>query len=327
MAKKFPTISVVIPTWNRAETIRLAIDSVLAQTHPVLEILVCDDGSTDATKKLISEYKNNKVIWIGGKHSGLPSVPRNRGLTQAKGSYIAFLDSDDIWLPDKLALQLERLLQDGDYNTVITTNATIYNPTLNLETGSLYTDFIDNSLFSLFCLFVDNKIVTSSVLIHSSLQRKVGFFPEAIGLRAYEDYAYWLRVATIGKFCYMPSTLVRYRDDPGSSVRSHSQNHFLKKMNVLINYYLWVLSNYPLHIPVITVCLFLAISNHYLMYLKRKLPGYIYMIKNRVFIILEIISVNTVSLIGYLFIFIFFFTSRFFHFFRFLKSYIWKIIR
>jgi glycosyltransferase involved in cell wall biosynthesis len=101
-----PTVTVIIPTYNRANLIREAIDSVFAQTYTDFEIIIADDGSTDNTAEVVAGYKD-AVTFIQGTHQGAAgSHARNLGLRQASGHYIGFLDSDDFWLPHKLAKQI-----------------------------------------------------------------------------------------------------------------------------------------------------------------------------------------------------------------------------
>jgi glycosyltransferase involved in cell wall biosynthesis len=104
-----PTVSVVLPTYNRSATIRRAIDSALAQTYRSLEIIVVDDGSTDDTKRALQGYGESGLIrYIWQSHRNASAV-RNRGIRESRGTYIAFLDSDDEWLPEKLAKQVATL--------------------------------------------------------------------------------------------------------------------------------------------------------------------------------------------------------------------------
>src|SRR6266496_3667581 len=98
------TVSVVIPTYNRACWLGDAICSVLQQSHPALEILVVDDGSTDHTKELCAQF-GSRVRHIPQEHAGA-AVARNRGLQEVRGEYVAFLDSDDLWEPRKLETHL-----------------------------------------------------------------------------------------------------------------------------------------------------------------------------------------------------------------------------
>src|SRR3954447_14398775 len=102
-----PTVSVVIPAYNSAWCIDHAIDSVLAQTYHDYEIIVVDDGSTDETRDVVQRY--GIAVRLVCKPNGGMSSARNRGISEARGRYIAFLDSDDRWLPTKLALQVALL--------------------------------------------------------------------------------------------------------------------------------------------------------------------------------------------------------------------------
>src|SRR5262245_24730960 len=98
-------VSVVIPTFNRAHLITGAIESVLAQTLPPLEIIVVDDGSTDDTPERLAPYLD-RIVFLGQENRGV-SAARNAGIQAARGNLIAFLDSDDVWHPRKIEIQAE----------------------------------------------------------------------------------------------------------------------------------------------------------------------------------------------------------------------------
>src|ERR1700678_803249 len=102
-----PTISVIIPTYNRADLIGQALESALAQTHPADEIIVVDDGSTDDTERVVAQYAG-QVRYMRQVNAG-PSAARNRGIQAASGDFIALLDSDDLWVKDRLERQLAAL--------------------------------------------------------------------------------------------------------------------------------------------------------------------------------------------------------------------------
>src|SRR5689334_6850738 len=104
-----PLVSVVIPAFNRAFILPEALDSVLAQTWKDFEVLVVDDGSTDNTEEVLEPYvARHGVRFLRQANQG-PAAARNRGIEAARGKYVAFLDSDDLWLPIKLAVQIPRM--------------------------------------------------------------------------------------------------------------------------------------------------------------------------------------------------------------------------
>ncbi|MFC6733586.1 glycosyltransferase [Haladaptatus sp. DYSN1] len=109
-----PTVSVVIPTYNRSEEVTHAIDSVLAQTYDDFELLVVDDGSTDDTEEVVTSYDDDRVKFIEHEENQGAPAARNTGIEHAEGEYVAFLDSDDEWLPLKLERQVDYLRSKGD---------------------------------------------------------------------------------------------------------------------------------------------------------------------------------------------------------------------
>ena len=106
MKKENPLISVIIPTYNREHFLKDAIESVLSQTYNNLELIIVDDGSVDNTQQLVQKFTDKRINYIRQEHKGA-STARNRGIQEVKGEYIAFLDSDDIWLPKKIEKQLK----------------------------------------------------------------------------------------------------------------------------------------------------------------------------------------------------------------------------
>lgn len=106
-----PLVSIVIPTYNRANIIGQTIDTVLSQTHERWELLIVDDGSTDGTESLIGQYKDSRIQYHPIRHSGVIGHVRNYGIQKSRGEFIAFLDSDDLWRNDTLASQLSLFRQ------------------------------------------------------------------------------------------------------------------------------------------------------------------------------------------------------------------------
>ena len=112
-----PLISVMMPTYNNAKYIKQAIESIYAQNYDNIEIIVVDDGSTDNTKEIVQQYKGIKYFYI--EHKGIPFA-RNLVLEKSKGEYIAILDSDDYWLPEKLNMQIQYFKDHPDCEIVFT---------------------------------------------------------------------------------------------------------------------------------------------------------------------------------------------------------------
>lgn len=206
-------ISVIIPTWNRSEKLLNAVHSALNQTLSPFEVLVCDDGSTDDSKDKIC-LLDKKVMWLDGNHSGLPAVPRNRGIQKAKGEWVAFLDSDDEWFPYKLEIQ-SKLLRNSN---LLAACSKAYQKTTAGEIKGYFNNFNGNSV-TYEELVHSNRIVCSSVILHRSILRKIGGFPIKEELKAAEDYCMWLRVSTQTEFLYIQEPLIIYENNPVQSVR------------------------------------------------------------------------------------------------------------
>lgn len=112
MTENKPTVSIIIPTYNRSQLIARAVKSVLNQTYQNFELIIIDDGSTDNTRELVTSFNDERIRYIRHEENKGEAAARNTGLKAARCDYIAYQDSDDEWLPEKLARQIE-LLQDA----------------------------------------------------------------------------------------------------------------------------------------------------------------------------------------------------------------------
>jgi glycosyltransferase involved in cell wall biosynthesis len=238
--KKYPLVSVIIPTYNSENYIVETITSVINQSYPNLEIIVIDDGSTDNTKNILLAYVD-KIKYFKIPHSGLPAVARNAGIELAKGNYLAFLDSDDIWLSEKISKQMKILLGNNDIG-LISTNAVRFIEKIerkNIESSKnlyFHLNSYNSGKYQFKELLCDNFIITSSVIIRRYLLKEIGIFSEDKKMRAIEDYHLWLRIALIADIYYIKETLVKYRDR-NNSIRSHD-TQFLHYRKML-----WLLSD------------------------------------------------------------------------------------
>lgn len=190
-----PLVSVIIPVYNREDVIGRALDSVLNQSYRNLEIIVIDDGSSDQTVHRCRSY-GERIRLITQKNAG-PAAARNNGIRHAAGPFIAFLDSDDEWYPDKIEKQL-RFAAEENLGMVIT-DSEIQTPGENRTTyqKSLFSDLLTASpkqVIELFELLVmQNFIHLSTVFISKAAVIEAGLFDET--MRVAEDTDLWLRVS------------------------------------------------------------------------------------------------------------------------------------
>ena len=183
-----PQVSVIIPTYNRGRVIKEAIDSVLAQDYTEFELIVVDDGSTDHTSDVLDSYRN--VIKVLSQKNRGVSAARNRGIAEASGKFIAFLDSDDLWLPHKLSTQVEFFNKTPDALICQTEEVWIRN---GLRANPKKRHKKPSGM--IFKLSLELCLVSpSAVMIKRSLFDRVGEFDET--LPACEDYDLWLRISS-----------------------------------------------------------------------------------------------------------------------------------
>jgi teichuronic acid biosynthesis glycosyltransferase TuaG len=228
------TVSVIIPTWNRRATIVAAAASALNQTHPPLEVLICDNGSTDDSEALVLAMGDPRVRWVSGPPGGRPAFPRNRGIAAAAGQWVAFLDSDDEWLPEKLASQLAAVHASG--RRACSSNAWRFIPGAGRQGTMLDTHEV---VLDLAAFLTGNRVICSSAMVHKSLMLEAEGFPEAARLTAIEDYALWLRIACLTEFDYLREPHVLYRDDPPNSLRAQDIDPWSQRVEVLSNFLDW----------------------------------------------------------------------------------------
>lgn len=210
------TVSVVIPTYNRHDTLAKAVTSALAQTHPVHEVLVCDDGSADRSRQVVDAIGNARVRWIDCGRNGMPSIPRNKGIAASTGQWIAFLDSDDEWMPTKIEKQLAAMQQ---YKVQASSTQAF-----RICDGVLKGTYLGQvpQLLGFAELCEVNYNICSSVVVSRCVLDEISYFPEEPQYKGVEDYALWLRIAQRERFVYLAEPLVNYLDQPTQSIRSEN---------------------------------------------------------------------------------------------------------
>ncbi|HEV7782240.1 MAG TPA: glycosyltransferase, partial [Chitinophagaceae bacterium] len=205
--ESYPLITVVIPTYNRASLIKKAIGSVLVQTHTNLELIIADDGSADDTKEVVSSVNDPRIKWIGLPHTGHIGKVRNAGALAGKGEWIAFLDSDDEWLPGKLQCQVEALRTTGhrwcytnfelmnEKGITVVPKAGSYHPHSGRITGKLLTN--------------EATVVVCTLLVEKKLFDSAGGFSTDERLAWRGDYEFALRLSLKEEVTALPGILVR----------------------------------------------------------------------------------------------------------------------
>lgn len=204
-------ISIILPTYNRAELISETIQSILNQTYIDFELIVVSDGFQNKTKQVVESFKDIRLKYYEIQHSGRPSVPRNFGIKQAKGQYLAFCDDDDIWMPEKLELQLAKIVEDDRIGLVYAKCLLKEGSRERIIPKKSKEGFIFKELFLSFC-----PIATSTVLIRHKVIEDVGLFDEDIKLKVVEDYDFWLRIAKKYKIVYVKKVLIVHREGQDS---------------------------------------------------------------------------------------------------------------
>ncbi|PET00263.1 glycosyl transferase family 2 [Priestia megaterium] len=208
-----PLVSVVIPTYNRGNIIENTINSVLNQTYSNLEIIIVDDCSNDNTEDVVKSFHDERIKYIKHTKNSNGSVARNTGIKNSNGEYIAFLDSDDEWFPEKIDIQLSYLLKQSTKNIVSYTQL-IANRGHTQKMSSLQ-DIIEGEKV-LDYLFVKNgTIQTSTLMLDSNLAKKVLFNEK---LKRHQDWDFCNRLQKQGaSFIFVKKPLttwnLEYRED------------------------------------------------------------------------------------------------------------------
>lgn len=202
-----PVISVVIPSFNSARFVVQAVQSALAQTYSPVEIIVIDDGSSDNTQVVLDPFFE-RIRYVYQSNGGL-SKARNRGIEEARGELIAFLDADDQWLPEKLTKQWECLQVNSSAALVHTDTYQLYELNGKQFHVSLGKERFSGSCFPEF--FWGNRVTVSTVLVTRPCLDQVGTFDEDIRGASTQDLDLWLRIARRYPLAYVSEPLVLYR--------------------------------------------------------------------------------------------------------------------
>jgi len=223
-------ISVVIPIFNRTHQALSAVKSVLIQSHPVHEIILVDDGSDVETRNYLHEkikVLSDTIKIVEIEHSGRPAIARNIGVSVSSGDWIAFLDSDDEWWPDKVEIQVRRALSAdalalGEGLSSIKPKSKMW-----LRRGTRQ-------------LLKRNILICSSVMVRKDILEKVGGFPDSIFAIGNEDYVAWLKISTLTKWDLYNHKSVSYGNNSEDSLsKSKSLQSYFTREVALLNFADW----------------------------------------------------------------------------------------
>ena len=222
-----PLVSIIIPTYNREAQLRDAVESVFAQTYSHWELMVTDDGSADGTRAYLDALPDARVRPLMHDHCGNPALLRNAAARVARGSYLAFLDSDDVWLPEKLAVQVEDLLAHPECGWSYTGYVHMDeqgrgDQWRNDRPWVPYRGRILENVIT-----VQANIAMPTVMVERRLFEAIGGFDESV--HGCEDYELSIRLAEVSAVTVVPTPLAKKRQH--FEDRPTSQLELLKYMN------------------------------------------------------------------------------------------------
>ena len=210
-----PEVSVIIPAHNSADYIGEALESVFDQTYTDYEVIVVDDGSTDGTADVVRKF-GDRVVYAYQENGGAASA-RNHGIELARGKFVAFLDADDVWLPDKLEKQIRLFENNPDLGLVFTENYLF-------DEQGIYCDSLDKK-FRLMSgdlaqsIFMNSGVATPTVMVRREVFKKLGTFDES--LTQAEDDNMWIRITSHYRGMLVDEPLVKIREHQGRISHDH----------------------------------------------------------------------------------------------------------
>ena len=220
-----PLVSVILPTYNAATYLGKAIDSILTQRYRHFELIIVNDGSTDDTQDLLTQYQDPRIIVINQVNLGLPKA-LNQGIGMAKGKYIARQDADDISLPERISEQVAFMEQNpscallGTWSHIST--AMDSQPGDFTSSGRQHQHPASNGQLQVL-LLINNQFVHSSVMLRASRLKRIGLYSENPEHYPPEDYDLWLRIAKQHHIANLPRVLLEYLEVPTSISRTKEQ--------------------------------------------------------------------------------------------------------
>lgn len=212
-------VSVVVANYNMGRYVVEAVESILAQTYPVHEVNVVDDGSTDNSRDVLRRYQDHPVVRVFLQPNGGQAKAKNKGIREATGEFIAFLDADDLWIPEKLERQLPYFDSDPELG-VVHTNFVLIRPD-GTPIGTPKRTYHDGWIADR--LIIDNFVNGMASVVRRECFEKVGLFDESIPMGI--DYDLWLRISPHYKFLFVDEKAYLYRQWEGQMSHRHGERY------------------------------------------------------------------------------------------------------
>jgi len=227
-----PKVSVIIPTYNRAAFIGKAIESVLNQTFSDFELIVVDDGSTDETEAIASRFLYDRRFFYLPQDNRGRSFARNRALAFARGAYIAFLDSDDTYLPEKLAQQVAYLDSHADVDMVYTSAVCIDQHGRELK-NQHYVAKDEGLIYELVAFFQPLTITLPTVMVRRTVLERLGGFD--VAMERFEDTDLWRRIAKEHRIGAMPQVTCVLTTHGDNELKSQNPEKIVRAIEYYIS--------------------------------------------------------------------------------------------
>lgn len=230
-----PLFSVVIPTYNQADYLRTAIQSVLNQTFQDFELVIVNNFSIDETINVAQNTGDERVKLINFANHGIIGASRNKGIENSTGRYVAFLDSDDIWYPNKLEIVASVIEDDPDIGLICHDQIQMREGQSDRRTVYGPPDDFDEDLYR-FLLIISNTPSTSATTVARRYLGEVQMFSEKPEFATVEDYDLWLKLSKVCRFRFVHKILGGIRVHPGSS-STNVKVHLRNTLNVLDSHF------------------------------------------------------------------------------------------
>jgi glycosyltransferase involved in cell wall biosynthesis len=206
------TVDIIIPTYQRYDLLQETLHSVAAQTYPHWKCWIAEDGESRETHDVVKPFlQDPRFIYAPGKHAGFPAAPRNRAIRQGDAPYVAFLDDDDLWLPDKLKYQVN-FIKDNSRCVLVGCNAFRWSGNGQWNQSSLYFKKVPQEAIPYEKLLQTNHFIQSSVMTRRAALEQAGLFNEMLDPPIGEDYELWLRIGVLGESWVLPEPTVIFRE-------------------------------------------------------------------------------------------------------------------